>query len=223
MDLKITLDPTNHTYKDNFGREYISVTTLIAKHYPFDEKKIAAECIQRKSSKYYGKTVEQVLEMWKETSVKGTTLHNAVEKFIKEKKIECDPLDRPLIEQFSKLRFTGSLSSETVIGDVGLLIAGTIDILEDTGKKLWVWDIKTSNTIDYDKHLKYSVQLELYKKFAEEWFKKPVQIGGIIWFERYRELKDKTKIRALRPYKVDDLVYHMLAQRRKELYNLKKA
>lgn len=78
MSSKLYLYPDTHTYKDDRGRQYISVTTLLGKYAPsFEDKKwdIAKACEKigknprhKKYIKYKGMTAEQLVAQWKEKS-----------------------------------------------------------------------------------------------------------------------------------------------------------
>lgn len=212
MKIVLTFDPIKHTYIDNRGFTYTSVTTLISKRFPFNMEDIARKVINAPRSRYYGRTYTDVIKEWTSSSGIGTKLHEACENYIKTNIITDDIICKPCVEQFSKLRFDGKILSEQIVFDEDLLIAGTIDLLEDCNDKMWIWDIKTSTNVSEKKLLKFYYQLEIYKRLAEKRYNKPAIPAGILLFEDFASLGEKTKLK-IKPYKdckyeVDDILYN---------------
>jgi len=99
-------------------------------------------------------------------------------------------------------------------------LAGTIDILEQLNDVYWIWDIKTNANIDDDKLMKYSIQLDLYRRFAAKTYGKKVLIGGIIYFENLFFKKEKAKLKVFRVHNVQPTVDHILKERQQNLKKL---
>lgn len=215
----ITFKPESHTYWDENGNEYTSVTTLLSKEFPFDKEAIAEKVSGISSSRYHGMSKERILRMWNDSSEHGNDVHEAVENYIKEKKMPSNPHIKPLVEQFSKLKFKGDLLSEILVWDEKYKLAGTADILECFDDCIYLFDIKTSNRINDDKLMKFSLQLELYRRMIEKRFNKPTKTTGIIWFEDYVMKRSKTKMRILQPLHLSSIVDELLAKRLKEINN----
>lgn len=213
----ITFKPESHTYWDENGKEYISVTTLISREFPFKENEIAEKVSKIHSSRYHGMSINRILKMWDDSSGHGNDVHSAIENYIKYKTFPDNPSIIPLVEQFSKLNFRGSLMSEVLIHDEQYLIAGMVDILECFNDYIYIWDIKTSNNISDDKLMKFSMQLELYKRIVEKQFIKPVKGCGILHFKDYVVKRSKTKLNIFEPLNVSSSIDEILNKRLLEL------
>ena len=94
-------DEKSHVYaKDETGNsEYISVTTLIERFFPFDLKRY----IERKAEEE-NRTEEDVLDeyllMRDEAAEKGTFLHNQIENFLKKFEFDSDSKEFELFLRF---------------------------------------------------------------------------------------------------------------------------
>lgn len=213
----ITFEPIEHKYTNPDGEEFISVTTLLGREFSFDAPAIAEKVRKIKSSDYHTMTVERILKQWDDSGDHGTVVHEMIEDYIKDDIYTSDESLVPLLEQFKKLNFRGELLSEVLLWDEDYKIAGTADILEDMGKYIYLWDIKTSNKISDDKLMKFSMQLEIYKRLIEKRFNKKVIIGGIIWFDNYVKKRRNTKLKVFRTLNVEDSVDDILEKRKKEI------
>lgn len=213
----ITFRKEDHTYWDTRGNEYISVTSLLASEFPFESDKIVEKVQKIHSSRYYGMSTERILKMWGDSSGHGNEIHNAIEKYIKEGKMPEDPRIFPLIEQFSRLNFKGTLQPEVLLWDEKYRIAGIADILECFNNYIYLWDIKTSNRITDDKLMKFSMQLEMYKRLAEKQFNKKVIIGALLWYEDYVVKRSKTKLKIIQPLRCVEVVDDIFKKRLKYL------
>lgn len=221
---QLKFDHKRHKYFNKQGKEYISVTTLIkGDEEEFDAEKIAEKVIKDPRSKYFGMDKEVVKSKWKKSAPAGTSVHKAVEDYINNRLLPKDENTRPLVEQFSKLKFRGQLISEVIVHDDEYLIAGTADILELCNNEIWLWDLKTAvpgtngKEISKDKLYKFSLQLELYKRLIEKCFNTSCKIGGIIWFKDYINQKGNTKLSIFRVDKVEQQVDAMLIKRRMQV------
>ena len=98
---KYTIDGINGVTADT---EFTSVTTFIHQHFEhFDAKKVIAGMMhnQKKwndpvaNAKYYGKTAEEIEQMWadagKDASTKGTAMHHKIECFYNTPPAPADP------------------------------------------------------------------------------------------------------------------------------------
>jgi ATP-dependent exoDNAse (exonuclease V) beta subunit len=220
-EIVVTFDDKNHKYFDNLGREYISVTRLIHSERPeFDALEIAKKVTRIQGSKYYQMSVHEVVQKWANSAPLGTSLHGKVEQYINEKVITEDKLFRPCVEQFAKLKFTGKLMSEKLVFDEDLLLAGTVDLLEDTGDDpLYLYDIKSSTSNKNGEMAKeklddYTLQLNLYKMLVEKRFGRPCKIIGILWFKDFADMKEKTKLTIVPIKENKSYLYSILQKRR---------
>ena len=218
-EVSINFDEKNHKYTDNLGREYISVTQLIHENKPEFKADVMAERVSRsEGSKYYQMPVRDILNKWENSAPIGIALHHEIERYINEKVITEDKIFKPCVEQFAKLKFNGKLISEKLVFDEDLLIAGTVDILEDTDP-LYLYDIKTStsdrqNEMSPFKIKDYTLQLNLYKMLVEKRFQRPCQIIGILWFKDFSDLKENTKLKIIPIKENMSSLYTILQKRR---------
>lgn len=213
----ITFEPIEHKYTDDDGEEYISVTTLLSKEFPFDQKAIAEKVSKISSSRYHGMSTDRILKMWSDSSEHGNVVHEMVEEYIKDEVVPSDPGLIPLLDQFKRLNWRGDLLSEILVWNEDYRIAGTADILEVFDDFIYLWDIKTSNRISDDKLMKFSLQLEMYKRLIEERFNKPVKIGGILWYQDYVVKRSKTKLKVFTTLECSGIVDEILEKRKKEI------
>ena len=217
MNDVITFEPVEHKYTNQHGEEYISVTTLIGKEMPFDSKAIAEKVRKIGSSRYHNMTTERILALWDASADHGTVVHDMVEQYIKEDIVPSDPSLVPLLDQFKKLNFRGDLLSEVLVWSEKYKVAGLVDILEVFDDKIFLYDIKTSNRIGDDKYMKFSMQLEMYRRFIEESFNKPTSTIAILWYQDYVLKRSKTKLKMLQTLHVEDSVDDILEKRLKEI------
>lgn len=136
-NLSVAFDEKTHKYshpKDETGNaDYLSVTTLIERFFPFDlnryiEKKATAE----------GKTEEEIFDeystMRDEAALKGTELHKQIEDFLKENKVpDHSSNEFGLFRQFHKQEISTKnlefYDAERPVVSYKYNVAGTIDCL----------------------------------------------------------------------------------------------
>ena len=213
----ITFKPENHTYWDEDGVQYTSVTTLLGKEFPFDQEAVAEKVANIPSSRYHGMSKERILKMWSDSSDHGNVVHEMVEDYIKEDVVPSDQSLVPLLDQFKRLNFRGELLSEVLVWDEDYLLAGTADILEVLPDKIYVHDIKTSRKVDETKLGKFSLQLEIYRRMIEKRFQKKTLRGFVLHFDDYVIQRSKTKLKLLTPLHLDDVVDDILRKRKEEI------
>jgi hypothetical protein len=151
----------NHTYENEKGELYTSVTTLIKKYTPQkDWNEIAA-----KFAKKNKKSVEEVQAAWKEEGKKavdkGTAYHEKMENLYKETgqfKIEeqdCLVYDSPIIEGIKvarDLKLDQGIYPELLIFSHKYKLAGQADLVEVVNGKINVKDYKTNKKIDKESY-----------------------------------------------------------------------
>lgn len=132
----IAFDEESHKYlhpKDETGNaEYISVTTLIERFFPFDLKRY----IERKAEEE-NRTEDDVLDEYlltrDEAAEKGTFLHNQIENFLKKTGFDLDSKEFALFLDFYtkeiKARNLIFFDAEKIIFSDKYNVAGTIDCL----------------------------------------------------------------------------------------------
>ena len=209
-------DEKSHTYaKDETGNsEYISVTTLIERFFPFDLKRY----IERKAEEE-NRTEEDVLDeyllMRDEAAEKGTFLHNQIENFLKKSEFDSDSKEFALFLDFYnkeiKPRNLLFFDAERMIVSEKYNVAGTIDCLfKKEGKDEYVMlDWKRSkkliidgrprifgygyalselNTLDNSSFNRYCLQQNIYKHIAEtEYGMKISSMKLVVLHENYSD------------------------------------
>jgi hypothetical protein len=121
----------------------------------------------------------------------GTQVHNAAEKFLEGKEIswidENGKVNYSLevwkmilkFAEFWKTTNPELVSTEYHLFSDKHKYAGTTDIICRFGGKLWLLDIKTSNSI----HVSYNLQLAAYAKAWNETHDENIEEVGILWLK----------------------------------------
>lgn len=209
-------DEKSHVYaKDETGNsEYISVTTLIERFFPFDLKRY----IERKAEEE-NRTEEDVLDeyllMRDEAAEKGTFLHNQIENFLKKTKFDQDSKEFALFLDFYnkeiKERNLVFFDAEKMIFSDKYNVAGTIDCLfkKESNDEYVMLDWKRSkkliidgrprifgygyalselNTLDNSSFNRYCLQQNIYKLIAEtEYGMKISSMKLVVLHENYSD------------------------------------
>lgn len=209
-------DEKSHVYaKDETGNsEYISVTTLIERFFPFDLKRY----IERKAEEE-NRTEEDVLDeyllMRDEAAEKGTFLHNQIENFLKKTEFDEDSKEFALFLDFYnkeiKERNLVFFDAEKMIFSDKYNVAGTIDCLfkKESNDEYVMLDWKRSkkliidgrprifgygfalselNTLDNSSFNRYCLQQNIYKLIAEtEYGMKISSMKLVVLHENYSD------------------------------------
>lgn len=200
FDGGVAFDEETHKYinaKDETGNaEYISVTTLIERFFPFDlkrfiEKKVVDE----------GRTEEDVLNEYlmirDEAAEKGTFLHNQIENFLQGNEFDSDSKEFKMFLHFYdkeiKRRNITFFDAEKRIYSEKYNVAGTIDCLFKKNdkdeyimldwkrsKKLVIdgrprvfgfgYALSELSNLDNSSYYKYCLQQNIYKYIVENEF-----------------------------------------------------
>ena len=121
----------------------------------------------------------------------GTQVHNAIEAFLEGKEIKwMDDKGHAIynldvwrmILRFSD--FWKTYTPELIASEIHLLshehkYAGTCDLVVKLNNKIWLLDIKTSNSL----HTSYNLQLSAYTKAWNEKYDDKIEETGIIWLK----------------------------------------
>lgn len=214
----IAFDEESHKYihpKDETGNaEYISVTTLIERFFPFDLKRY----IERKAEEE-NRTEDDVLDeyllMRDEAAEKGTYLHNQIECFLKKDKFDSDSTEFELFLEFYnkeiKPRNLLFFDAERMIFSDKYNVAGTIDCLfkkvdKDEyvmldwkrSKKLIIdgrprifgygYALSELSSLDNSSFNRYCLQQNIYKHIAEtEYGMKISSMKLVVLHENYSD------------------------------------
>jgi hypothetical protein len=195
-DKNIVMDEPTHVYYLNSKPISISGTGFLHLFFePFNSKKAAEQLFKnaKVGTKYYGKTVDEILEMWNSGTNAGTIMHKNIEDFwngINKLEEIGDKTKFGLFHQcYGWLKKIGlePYRTEWIIYDEDYDIAGSIDFVAknpQTGK-YWVIDWKRSNQLRRNSFGKkcglgpcsdiedcngfhYQIQVNLYKHILEK-------------------------------------------------------
>ena len=132
----------------------------------------------------------------------GTQVHNAAEKFLKGEEINWLDSDGTVLynldvwkmilkfAEFWNIHKPELVATEYHLFSDQYKYAGTADLVVRFKKKLWLMDIKTSNTL----HTSYDLQLAAYAKAWNETHNEPIEETGIIWLKAATRGPAKDKI-----------------------------
>lgn len=212
----IAFDEESHKYihpKDETGNaEYISVTTLIERFFPFDLKRYI-----EKKAKDEERTEEDVLDEYltnrDEAAEKGTFLHNQIENFLKGVDYDSNTIEfQQFLDFYKKEISTRNLTfsdAEKMIFSNKHNVAGTIDCLfkkNNNGeyvmldwkrsKKLIIdgqpriygygYALSELNSLDNSSYYRYCLQQNIYKYLAEtEYSMKISSMKLVVLHENY--------------------------------------
>jgi ATP-dependent exoDNAse (exonuclease V) beta subunit len=174
-------------YRRN-GKYYPSVTSILSY---FPKGKFFENWL-----KDVGWSSEQIA---KRAADEGTQTHTAIENFLKGNKINW--LDDKgnanysldvwkMILKFADFWNTHKpelIHSEYHVFSDEYEYAGTIDLICKFQDKIWIWDIKTSNSL----HTSYEMQLAAYAKAWNETHDIKIDDIGIIWLKSMKRGPDK--------------------------------
>lgn len=214
----IAFDEESHKYihpKDETGNaEYISVTTLIERFFPFDLKRY----IERKAEEE-NRTEDDVLDEYlllrDEAAEKGTYLHKQIECFLKQDKFDSDFAEFQLFLEFYnkeiKPRNLLFFDAERMIFSDKYNVAGTIDCLFKKAdkdeyvmldwkrsKKLIIdgrprifgygYALSELSSLDNSSFNRYCLQQNIYKHIAEtEYGMKISSMKLVVLHENYSD------------------------------------
>ena len=215
-NISLGFDEKSHVYaKDETGNsEYISVTTLIERFFPFDLKRY----IERKAEEE-NRTEEDVLDeyllMRDEAAEKGTFLHNQIENFLKKSEFDSDSKEFELFLGFYNKEINARnlvfFDAEKMIFSDKYNVAGTIDCLfkKESKDEYVMLDWKRSkkliidgrprifgygyalselNTLDNSSFNRYCLQQNIYKLIAEtEYGMKISSMKLVVLHENYSD------------------------------------
>ena len=212
----IAFDEESHKYihpKDETGNaEYISVTTLIERFFPFDLKRYI-----EKKAKDEDRTEEDVLDEYltnrDEAAEKGTYLHKQIENFLKGVDYDFNIIEFQQFLDFYKkeisIRNLTFSDAEKMIFSNKHNVAGTIDCLfkKDNNDEYVMLDWKRSkkliidgqpriygygyalselNSLDNSSYYRYCLQQNIYKYLVEtEYSMKISSMKLVVFHENY--------------------------------------
>ena len=153
-DASIYMDEPTHVYYLDGKPMSISGTGFLHLFFePFNSGAVADELVRKAKvgTKYYGKTRQDILDMWAEGTHAGTRMHKNIEDFMNGIVVPhpdiTDKNEYGLFAQFHKLMDKWGLEpyrTEWIIYDADADIAGSIDFVARNKKtgNLWIIDWK---------------------------------------------------------------------------------
>ncbi len=204
-DKNIVFFEEGHIYKiENIPENPISVTTLIHKQFPvFDAEKVVDKMVVSGSfsSKYPGKTREEIIQKWKqdgeESSSLGTKMHADIERYLNnETPLDCNSVEFGYFLNFWKDFNTTNpkyvpYRTEWLVYDEDKNIAGSIDFVLTNNEGQYIildWkrskEIKKENryekgygvmkSLDNCNFWHYTLQLNIYRHILETKYDKKI-------------------------------------------------
>ena len=223
FDNNISLDRNNHIYTltSKPKVEFTSVTTFIDQFFEkFDAIAIATKLVNS-SPKYMDKTVDDVLEIWKESANHGTKVHEELENYILKKIPITEKKTVHGLKWLKNFILAGNFKiyPEVIIYSEKLKLCGTIDLLIKNmeNNKFLIMDWKTSKLINKKSYNKkvgihaaskniedskfnhYSLQLSLYRFLLEKFYGLEIYNQSILHLKE-NECKEETT-----PYMKNDI------------------
>lgn len=196
----INFNPETHSYIDETGGKYVSVTTLLKKY--SNEFDPTGEITKRYALKH-GLTVEQVLANWKEIAdqslTRGKTIHRVIEDYFNTGVYDYE--HKRLIEQVKWLKITGKKKPEVMLHNTEYKLVGIADLIVENKNRFDIYDYKTNKKFNfcnqYNEKLKYPLDhLDdcEYNKYAMQLSMYAYMLGnvrqlGIIWINHDTEVK----------------------------------
>lgn len=219
-DKQISLNEENHTYNINGETDFCSVTTFVHKNFPeFNAEEIINNMMRGKNwknSTYYGKTKNQIKNLWEENrrqaAEDGTKLHLDIEKFYNNEKVDNKSVEfKQFLDFYKENNNLIPYRTEWLVFDKKLKIAGSIDmVFENQDGTLEIRDWKRSKQIFKNKPFEsysktkcinhipnlnywhYSLQLNIYKYILEKNYNKRVKNLYLVVFhpskQNYEEI-----------------------------------
>ena len=190
----IYLDKLLHEYRLNSDEafSFTSVTTLIGSHFEEFNPELVATNLVENNIKYAGRTVEELVEEWKQTGIYGAFVHEEIEDYINKGIYPKEPKSLAGIKWLDgyKMKSDIEIIPERIIYSKELKIAGTIDVLayDKVNDHYEIIDWKTSKaveTVAYKgktgisgqtmnvpdcRFYHYALQLSLYRYILEEFY-----------------------------------------------------
>jgi len=172
MKLKFSAD--THTYEsiEEPDKKWTSVTSIIKLFKePFDQEKIAKKSSKNKRSKWYGKTPEEIIEIWESETNRALTLGSWYHDQREAELIACDtirrngidlPIFRPLVDGSIKLspdqKLVPGIYPEHLAYLNSAKICGQADRVEVVGDVVNIYDYKTNKEIKSESYKNWEGQ-----------------------------------------------------------------
>jgi hypothetical protein len=162
--MAISFKAENHKYQSidpNDTSEWTSVTSIISKFKSkFNSEEVAQQVSKNKKSKWYGKTPEEIINIWKAEETRAVTLGSWFHEQREKELLACEtitreglelPIIRPIYEGDVKFASSQTLTPgiypEHMIFLKSSRICGQADRIEVIGDTINIYDYKTNKEI----------------------------------------------------------------------------
>jgi hypothetical protein len=209
------LQKSDHTYSDNQGNKYKSVSSILALIKPkFDLEQKAIDYAAKKKM-----DLEDVLNLWEEKKNTGlnfgTLIHENIEAYFLERKILDDRYSEIIKEVYDKVYVDGAYN-ELICFDKSKKICGTADYVQFKEDSFIISDFKTNLKFNFEnafenkflrnpvEHLPnseyfiYALQLSFYASMISKLTGLRCEALNIYWLKRQIDTKDKFKAKWLK-------------------------
>jgi hypothetical protein len=223
------LQKSDHTYSDNTGEKYKSVSSILSLIKPkFDLESKAMEYASKRKM-----DVEDVLSLWEEKKNVGlnfgTLIHDNIETYFLEKKVPQERYSE-IIKEIYDLVYVDSAYSELICFDKIKNICGTADYVQFKDNSFIISDFKTNLKFNFENQFQdkfllspvnhlpnseyfiYALQLSFYARMISNLTGLICESLNIYWLKRQIDTKDVFKAKWLKytvPYlkkEVDDIL-----------------
>ncbi len=213
-DARIKFVEETHDYFIDQTKTNGSVTGFVHAFFPhFDQEAVSKSLASRKlkkTSEYYGKTQQEILDMWKEKAESGSQMHLNIELYWNEEPHETESKEFRMFMNFvrevmDKLGLKPFRTELVIFGD-DENIAGSVDFIAIDPKtgELVIFDWKRCGKIeyrdDYGKKgygpckdldscntLQYNLQLNTYKWIVEKYYGYKVRDVALVFLHPKQE------------------------------------
>lgn len=163
-------DPVEHSYKDQNGRKYVSVTQVTSRLFPEFEK----EAVAKRLSNSSGKPAAQYIKEWEAKALQAQKYGNWCHYYAEAKLMGYPilPISRNPRQRKARININKTISSfikgkevvgcEKMIFSPSLYTSGTIDLLLEDDTTVYVTDWKSNEDLDLTNKFK-SFGFEMFK------------------------------------------------------------
>tara|TARA_X000000950_G_C13829704_1_gene625596 strand:- start:254 stop:1051 length:798 start_codon:yes stop_codon:yes gene_type:complete len=230
-DKDIKFYEQGHIYDVKGDKTYTSVTTFVHRLFPyFNEDKIINNMMNSsnwENSKYFGKTKQEIKDMWKKNRIEsaslGTSLHQYIEDTYNEKELK----EKQIVASEENIEYSyfhnfkndnphlKPYRTEWTVYDEYYKISGSIDMtfINDDGS-ISIYDWKRSKKIEKDNNFRkfakfpnsdlddnnythYCLQLNVYKFILEKNYDIKIKDMYLVAFHPENPIKNYEKIQVI--------------------------
>lgn len=163
----LEFNDSDHSYIDRAGKKFQSVTTIIHNLCnPFNAEEQAPKSAKKKNNKWYGLSVEEILQAWKDENTRSTELgswyHKTQEDYILKELVKTSDreIKYPIYIAGKKKSPSQRLENNCIYPEHMVYlesagIAGQVDRVDTINWEIFIQDHKTSKSIDTTSYVGY--------------------------------------------------------------------